>query len=81
MIVAGRGHETGPDWLLGTRLRREAQWRFWVDVDKAIAHADEVQTETVERPDDEQDCREDEDLATRARERFGLPVDVGSVSR
>lgn len=96
--------------------------RFWVsDVDEAIAHAEQVQTETVERlseagvdaagavgdseplqaiedalatfPADrvvvieheagERDYREDgaHDLAAAVRERFGLPVDVGTVSR
>ena len=94
--------------------------RFWVsDVDEAIAHAEQVQAETVERlaeagvdaagavgdseplqaiedalatfaadrivivehESDKQDYREDSDLAARARERFGLPVDVGTVSR
>jgi hypothetical protein len=94
--------------------------RFWVsDVDRAIAHADEVQAETVERLEeagvdaagavgdseplqaiedalrtfeadrvvifeherDERDYREDGELVARARERFGLPVDLGIVSR
>jgi nucleotide-binding universal stress UspA family protein len=94
--------------------------RFWVsDVDEAIAHAEQVQAETVERLEEagidasgevgeseplvaiedalrtfgadrvvviehdeqERDYREDDDLAARVRERFGLPVDVGSVSR
>jgi hypothetical protein len=94
--------------------------RFWVsDVDEAIAHAEQVQAETVERlaeagvdavgevgdseplqaiedalatfaadrivivehEFDAQDYREDSGLAARARERFGLPVDVGTVSR
>jgi hypothetical protein len=94
--------------------------RFWVsDVDAAIAHAEQVQTETVERlseagvdaagavgdseplqaiedalrtfPADRivviehergaRDYREDGDLPARARERFGLPVDVGTVAR
>lgn len=93
--------------------------RFWVsDVDAAIAHAERVETETVERLSeagldaagavgdsdplqaiedalrtfaadrivvieherDERDYRED-DLAAQARERFGLPVDLGIVSR
>lgn len=94
--------------------------RFWVsDVDEAIAHAEQVQAETVERlaeagvdaagevgdseplqaiedalatlvadrivviehEREEQDYREDSDLAAQARERFSLPVDVGTVSR
>jgi nucleotide-binding universal stress UspA family protein len=94
--------------------------RFWVsDVDEAIAHAEQVQAETVERlaetgvdvsgevgdseplqaiedalatfPADrvvviehqrgERDYREDGSLAAQARERFGLPVDVGTVTR
>jgi len=94
--------------------------RFWVsDVDEAIAHAEQVQSETVERleeegidvagavgdseplqaiedalamfpadrvvvvehPREERDYREDGDLATRVRERFGVPVDVATVSR
>lgn len=94
--------------------------RFWVsDVDAAIAHAEEVQAETVERlreegvdvagavgdseplqaiedalaafPADrvvviehdrgERDYREDGSLADQVRERFGVPVDVGVVSR
>ena len=94
--------------------------RFWVsDVDEAIAHAEQVRTETVERlreegvdaegavgesdplqaiedalvafPADrivliehepgERDYREDDDLAARARERFGLPVDLATVSQ
>jgi nucleotide-binding universal stress UspA family protein len=94
--------------------------RFWVsDVDAAIAHADEVQTETVERLEqdgidaagtvgesdplqaiadalatfpadrivviahesDARDYREDGDVVAAVRERFGLPVDVGTVSR
>jgi len=94
--------------------------RFWVsDVDEAIAHAQDVQAETIERlqeegldavgevgdseplmaiedalhtfPADrivvveheagERDYREDGDLAAQVRERFGLPVDVGTVSR
>lgn len=94
--------------------------RFWVsDVDEAIAHAEQVQTETVERlqeegidaagavgeseplqaiedalvafPADrivliehaagERDYREDDDLAAQARERFGLPVDLATVSQ
>lgn len=94
--------------------------RFWVsDVDDAIAHAERVQAETVERLEEagidavgdvgdsepeqaiedalrtfpadrivvieheggERDYREDGDLAARLRERFGLPVDVGSVTR
>jgi hypothetical protein len=93
--------------------------RFWVsDVDEAIAHADEVQTETVERlaeagidargevgdseplvaiedalrtfaadrivlvehPPGDRDYKEDS-IADEVRERFGLPVDVGSVSK
>lgn len=93
--------------------------RFWVsDVDEAIAHAEEVQSETVERLQeegveavgtvgdseplmaiedalqtfpadrviviqheaDEQDYRES-GLADEVRERFGVPVDVGTVSR
>ncbi len=94
--------------------------RFWVsDVDAAIAHAEEVQAETVERlseegfdaagavgesdplqavedalvtfPADrivlvehaagERDYREGRrDLTARARDRFGLPVDVATVS-
>jgi hypothetical protein len=97
--------------------------RFWVsDVDEAIAHAERVQAETVERlaedgvqasgevgdseplqaiedalrtfpadrivviahdphDGDGRDYREDDDLAAQARERFGLPVDVGAVTR
>ena len=94
--------------------------RFWVsDVDEAIAHAEQVQVETVERlseagidaagtvgesdplqaiedalatfPADrivlvahergERDYREGDDLAARARERFGRPVDVATVSQ
>lgn len=94
--------------------------RFWVsDVDEAIAHAERVQVETVERleeagidvagavgesdplqaiqdalatfpadrvalvahPAGERDYREDGTLAAAVRERFGLPVDVGTVSR
>jgi broad specificity polyphosphatase/5'/3'-nucleotidase SurE len=99
--------------------------RFWVsDVDEAIAHADAVQAETVERLEEDgidaagavgeseplqaiadalatfaadrvvviehedgaRDYREDGrapdgGLAAEVRERFGLPVDVGSVSR
>jgi len=94
--------------------------RFWVsDVDDAIAHAEQVQAETVERLEeagidaagavgdaeplvaiedalvtfpadrivvvgherDASDYREDEDLPARLRERFGVPVDVGAVSR
>lgn len=93
--------------------------RFWVsDVDEAIAHADEVQAQTVERLGDagvdasgavgdsdplqaiedalatfdadrivlvehegEGDYREDDDLAAQARERFGRPVDRGTVPR
>jgi hypothetical protein len=93
--------------------------RFWVsDVDEAIAHAEQVQAETVERLEeagvdaagavgdseplqavedalrtfpadrvvvieherDERDYRED-DLAAAVRERFGVPVDFGTVSR
>lgn len=94
--------------------------RFWVsDVDAAIAHAERVQQETVERLEEagvdasgtvgeseplqaiedalvtfaadrvvvieheggERDYREDGGLAAAVRERFGLPVDVGTVSR
>ena len=94
--------------------------RFWVsDVDAAIAHADEVQAETVERLEQDgidaagtvgeseplqaiadalatfpadrivviaheqgaRDYREDGDIVAAVRERFGLPVDVGTVSR
>jgi hypothetical protein len=94
--------------------------RFWVsDVDAAIAHAEQVQQETVERLEEagvdaagavgdseplqaigdalvtfaadrvvvieheggERDYREDGRLAAAVRERFGLPVDVGTVSR
>lgn len=94
--------------------------RFWVsDVDAAIAHAEEVQAETVERLEqdgidaagtvgesdplqaiadalatfpadrivviaheqDARDYREDGDVVVAVRERFGLPVDVGTVSR
>jgi hypothetical protein len=94
--------------------------RFWVsDVDEAIEHADEVQSETVERLEEagveaagevgdseplraiedalatfpadrvvlvehergERDYREDGGIAAEVRERFGLPVDVATVSR
>jgi hypothetical protein len=94
--------------------------RFWVsDVDDAIAHAREVEEETVERLEEagidaagdvgesepllairdalatfpadrivlvghapgSRDYREDDDLPARVREEFGLPVDVGTVSR
>lgn len=98
----------------GSRLR------FWVsDVDDAIARAEEVQEESVERleeagidaagevgeseplvaiedalrtfPADRvvifeheagaRDYREDGGLVAEARERFGIPVDVGTIAR
>lgn len=94
--------------------------RFWVsDIDRAIAHAEQAEVDTVERlteagidasgevgdseplvavqdalvtfaadrivivghPDGHRDYREDGDLAAAVRERFGLPVDVGTVTR
>jgi nucleotide-binding universal stress UspA family protein len=94
--------------------------RFWVsDVDAAIAHAQETETESVERLEEAgidasgevgdseplvaiedalrtfaadrivlighernaADYREDADLPREVRERFGLPVDVGTVTR
>ncbi len=121
--VVGRTGEELPDdaeVLVVSPATTGSPLRFWVsDVDKAIAHAEEVQAETVERlaedgldaagavgdseplqaiedalrtfaadrivviahERDERDYREDGDLAARARERFGLPVDVGLVSR
>jgi hypothetical protein len=117
--VAG-GHPDDAEVLVISPATTESRLRFWTsDVDAAIAHAEEVQTETVERLAEEgidaagdvgdsdplvaiedalrtfaadrlvivehergeRDYREDGGLAAEARERFGLPVDVGLVSR
>jgi hypothetical protein len=50
-------------------------------IEDALATFDADRIVIIEHERSERDYREDGDLSARARERFGLPVDVGTVSR
>src|ERR1044072_3560597 len=50
-------------------------------IEDALATFDADRVVIIEHEGGKRDYREDSDLAAQARERFGLPVDVGTVSR